>query len=967
MIGLGLTLNKVQSQNIGPLNLVNSSFFTYYSAPITVAPPSQPVSLEIGDGNYEIYSNGSVTMLPGFMAKTIPASNGFYVADLGIHLPEPELFGLDLDNVVRYEKMEMGISLPSLETRIHEFLDDMTGQYKVASTGYNTAFGNGTIVNPYDPEHISVEAHFYHGASTVPIVRNGFFYKEYIRMDVSGPEYYTHDWVAVQTGNGIDEYEWRIRFSPPETGSWKCMILVTVGGELLPEHYFFKFNVVPGTKPGFVEISDNHQYLQFSGPTHPQFFPVGNNASWQIHQPIDGGYCNSQNCENPFDHRIFPDSYLEIEDYLDKLTYESNGGVGAGNHTRVIFAPWSYEVEFEKLGNYQTRQIEMFELDEHLRAAAAKDVYLSISPLNGLVLTDEWESTWGVNVEGNACCLGEYSDTWAWNPYCNNHTPDFIYSYDPTMDPNSQFKGLENVMTPLDFFTNANAKKWFKNKLRYMDARWGYSPNYYQLEISTEIDKFDTEFWHWPSNNYDIQNWVNEMADYVKNDLKITQLTTVNYGQTPAPLNTYDPPSLSYSTIWNGSDIDLVTLHEYSDVLGNGHVKSDLINNALGSFDKPCLINENDVWRYGPVDKCTPISMHNLLWSSAFSGSYGTGMQWEFRSPFDLADEYKAMRTLFSYIDLTISNGYTPYHTTADLYDYQPIENFFLIKSGGPGNFSNKAYGWIHNRSYNEYTYGDCNQPVYHSHYVVGPNPPNLVLVTETLTTMQQIMDFFDFESAFQLHKNEDLYSSYFPTDYQAYPQTASRFALSGLIPNATYTIEYFYTSGPPGIMGTFDPAFNFTFTTYDIGGQGVYNIINGPPTGGGLNPLTGQPYPPDWAYLVHLSNEPRSYIADQNWKPMKDSLIQNRVELSNQGSNTLDLSVSPNPNDGSFTISAKTDKRGAYRFVLTDISGSVIQSQIVELIEGVNRISFSNTTLAPGVYLMKVEGYTEVLKIVIN
>ncbi|MFM7310259.1 MAG: hypothetical protein ACKOZY_06605, partial [Flavobacteriales bacterium] len=45
-----------------------------------------------------------------------------------------------------------------------------------------------------------------------------------------------------------------------------------------------------------------------------------------------------------------------------------------------------------------------------------------------------------------------------------------------------------DVRDPVDFLTSPCAQKFYKNKLRYIIARWGYSPNIYVLELMSEMN-----------------------------------------------------------------------------------------------------------------------------------------------------------------------------------------------------------------------------------------------------------------------------------------------------------------------------------------------------------------------------------------------------------------------------------------------------------------------------------------------
>ncbi|MFM2195591.1 MAG: hypothetical protein RL092_1191, partial [Bacteroidota bacterium] len=44
------------------------------------------------------------------------------------------------------------------------------------------------------------------------------------------------------------------------------------------------------------------------------------------------------------------------------------------------------------------------------------------------------------------------------------------------------------LYTPLDFFSNPTSQEYYQRKLRYMMARWGYSPDVYSIELMSEVN-----------------------------------------------------------------------------------------------------------------------------------------------------------------------------------------------------------------------------------------------------------------------------------------------------------------------------------------------------------------------------------------------------------------------------------------------------------------------------------------------
>jgi hypothetical protein len=78
-------------------------------------------------------------------------------------------------------------------------------------------------------------------------------------------------------------------------------------------------------------------------------------------------------------------------------------------------------------------------------------------------------------------------------------------------------------------------------------------------------------------------------------------------------------------------------------------------------------------------------------------------------------------------------------------------------------------------------------------------------------------------------------------------------------------------------------------------------------------------------------------------------------------------ISLYPNPNDGNFNL-AVDDLVADYMFVeITDISGKMVHSRVVENITGYTTIGFGLTDLSPGIYLFRIyaNGQSKVLRFI--
>src|SRR5690606_5863104 len=86
--------------------------------------------------------------------------------------------------------------------------------------------------------------------------------------------------------------------------------------------------------------------------------------------------------------------------------------------------------------------------------------------------------------------------------------------------------GTANSTT--DFFTDFSSKLFYKQRMRYIIARWGYSPNILGYELMQEIDLFGG-FWGFNGKNK-VRTWYQEMIQYGRSlDSKHLYVASVMY------------------------------------------------------------------------------------------------------------------------------------------------------------------------------------------------------------------------------------------------------------------------------------------------------------------------------------------------------------------------------------------------------------------------------------------------------
>ncbi|MGC8643607.1 MAG: hypothetical protein ACP5XB_27430 [Isosphaeraceae bacterium] len=162
--------------------------------------------------------------------------------------------------------------------------------------------------------------------------------------------------------------------------------------------------------------------------------------------------------------------------------------------------------------------------------------------------------------------------------------------------------------SPSDFWTNAEARRLYKNRLRYLVARWGYSPNV-----------FAWEFWNEVPETPKTAAWVAEMAGYLKSIDPNRHLVSTTYGN---------------AATWKIADVDFTMTHMYGQAGNTADFTSRIEHDARQAlpFNKPYLLAEFGIdWQTGDQRWDRPrsgLNMHNGAWAAMMSGAAGTAMLW---------------------------------------------------------------------------------------------------------------------------------------------------------------------------------------------------------------------------------------------------------------------------------------------------------------------------------------------------
>ncbi|PHR43961.1 MAG: hypothetical protein COA32_15615 [Fluviicola sp.] len=659
-----------------------------------------------------------------------PETGGSFYAHIEPLSFEVVAYVADLNSVPKLSKFELGIKPPdTVLTAIQNFLNE-TGSpalnpYMSDEIHIEAVFKHITTdtVTYYDPPNPPEEVIF---TDSIIKRRDGFFTKE-VERDISGfDDLYNHP--SASNNNHIvgedyknlgggwtvsdSDYPFRVRFAPPQVGEWTCQIKISVQqGQQVYISPTFTFNVINSNKKGYLKADNNNRFLKREGES---FRPIGVNYPWPIRNgyPLRGLENGNKLVNEPQYYSQLP-PIAHYEQYLRMMdTLAMNGA----NYFRLIMNPFSLDIEYEKLGDYTDRMHIAKEMDLILERAEQNDLLIH----------------WNLMLHNTLQTNGFFINDWDWSTEpsdTTSSTPTQGYCY------NTQ---LNDVETPLDFLTSENAKKYYKERLRYIVARWGYSPDIAMFEHFSEINQIGKKYDYvdaseiqgtgqYEGNEEVFSDWHGEMSWYLKEKLEIPQLLTLSYT---------DELNLQSDQSFLHGNIDVITVNQYNYYISNVHgfhrniIPSRIANSGgnndfdsgeilWGNYNKPLFFSESGAQHLWKCDNF--IETRRNIWQNMFWGVSGT-LDWEHEilpKEFRNLDIYKRVDEFTQGVDLEGGDWHSGMVKLGNQGDWEykkgyrddcisenELVDVVYLRSGN----KEKAFGVITNRKANYWTlgYGDC-------------------------------------------------------------------------------------------------------------------------------------------------------------------------------------------------------------------------------------------------------------------
>lgn len=496
-------------------------------------------------------------------------------------------------------------------------------------------------INPFNPEDIDVQVSF-----TAPSgeIRNqiAFYYKPFTELIRSNMDEPDY---KNEYRPDTTSFPWRVRFAPDEEGQWNVSVQVSVRKQTRLNNGIGTFKCESSPHKGRLVVSqtgtDADRYLTYSGSKEP-FFSIGLNISSAVPTETHPSQINRW-----------------------RRTLRELAQVG-GNFTRLEVGGQTGLPEWPVYNNYAGKLDDLFGFDQIIQACEDNGIYFVLFR-HHIEMRDgaDWETV-----------------SWQNNPY----------------------KTGMNA-TPEDYFTKEEVIKWQNYSLRYLMARYCYSPNaafygYSELEgwyAKLEKDNADNK----QKDGGELtrteaarmgNDWIRKQQEYIRNELKNPILFCNTYASQFSVISGSETDANNLS--------DVVGIHLYNTTKNANFVKrAEAVDKAWATYKKPVFLEEmgvND--NFLLIQCCTGIEFHNSIWASAFMGSFGTGLDWWWDAgifDFKYHLDFKALHRFFFQESMTNGNYLPQRWSDTGNWKKRKVESYTLVKEEG-----DKAIGWVHNATY---------------------------------------------------------------------------------------------------------------------------------------------------------------------------------------------------------------------------------------------------------------------------
>jgi len=400
------------------------------------------------------------------------------------------------------------------------------------------------------------------------------------------------------SGKSGEKSLWKARFAAKEIGKYKYYYVLSKSGEIISESKEDYFEVNKSDKKGFLQPNNLWSFKYDNGEI---FRGIGENIGWEARIEDDSKYFKELH-ENP---------RFNYDFMLKKL-----GNLG-GNYFRTWMCSWNLPLEWKYPSNSNKYEIS----NEHFNPTAIKRIDWLVQ------LCDSLNIHFMLALDSHVSLMGS---GWEKNNY------------------NSKNGGYADSIK--EFFSNKFSKEQYKSRLRYLVARWGFSPSIGAWEFFNEIDNAVFAGKDKPIVELkSVVEWHKEMSEY---------LNLID------PYNHIITTSISHRDIEGLNDIQNIDLNQKHIYVNIDAIPSTIIGYSK-KHSKPYIIGE---------------FAHHWDWSLDFN---------LYRNEFDFAFKKGLWLGLFSQTPILPMAWWWEYFDENKTTNYLPSVRYILNKMNdeSKGNF----------------------------------------------------------------------------------------------------------------------------------------------------------------------------------------------------------------------------------------------------------------------------------------
>lgn len=303
---------------------------------------------------------------------------------------------------------------------------------------------------------------------------------------------------------------WKARFAPQEKGKYIYQFILSKSEKIVSKSAEGHFTVTASTSDGFLHVKNNW-ILQFDNGK--PFRGIAENICWESRDDDDSKYFKALH---------------ENKKYNYEYMLRSFAGYG-GNFFRTWICRWNLPIDWKSGFNNSRYQPS----DEYFNPSAVQrlDRLVNLSDSLGLYMM---------------LCMG----------------PGAYSTRDGGFSPNAA-----------DFFVNPKSKQRYKDRLRYIIARWGYSTSIGAWEFFNEVDNIQFGNKDKPISGDSIVQWHDEMSTYLKQLDPYGHIVTTSISHRDIRgLNSLKNIDINQKHIYKNTTIIPETIEKYEQNYGKPYV-----------------------------------------------------------------------------------------------------------------------------------------------------------------------------------------------------------------------------------------------------------------------------------------------------------------------------------------------------------------------------------------------------------